>query len=139
MLLLWACVLHSHRWRLTGYPSRGNPWVALLVVGVIEIVFVSVTVSKMVEQYRCKRWAESGEYQTVERDIAGWSAGRSGYTRIYVANVGLTFRELSGGFRGELTKPGADPGLLRKGQPVRIAYREGQEGRILRIEVPSSD
>jgi hypothetical protein len=38
MLALWACVLHSHRWRLTGYPSRGNPWVAFLVVGLIEIV-----------------------------------------------------------------------------------------------------
>jgi hypothetical protein len=136
ILMLVVCVLHSHRWRLTGYPSRSNPWVMLLGVGILEIGFLSITFSKILEQHRCKRWATSGDYRTVEGDITGLSS-HSGYTKIYVANVRFSFRDLSGGFRGELTKPGASPDLLRKGQHVRIAYQEGQEGRILRIEVPS--
>jgi hypothetical protein len=137
ILVLTVCMLHSHKWRLTGYPPRSNPWGVLLVAGIIEIGFVSITLSKTVEQYRCKCWAATGDYQTVEGGITGWSVGHSGYTAIYVANVRLIFRDLSGGFRGEFTKPGVDPGLLRKGQPVRIAFHEGEEGRILRIEVPS--
>jgi hypothetical protein len=99
--------------------------------------FVSIPFSKILEQYRCKRWAASGDYETVEGEITGCSVGRGGYTSIHVANVRLTFRDLSGGFRGDFTKPGVRPDLLRKGQTVRIAYHEGQEGRILRIEVPS--
>jgi hypothetical protein len=136
ILTLVVCLLHSHKWRLTGYPPRNNPWFILLGVSVIGIGFLGITFSKVLEQYRCKRWAAGGDYQTAEGDITGWSVGHDGYTKLHVANVRLTYRDLSGGFRGEFTKPGVRPGLLCKGQPVRIAYHEGQEGRILRIEVP---
>jgi hypothetical protein len=129
-------ILHVNKWRLSGYPSRSNPWFFLFIGSVVAIAFLYLPVNKALEQHCCKRWAASGDFQTLEGDITGkWN--KKGYTHFRAADTDFAFRnDMSGGFSGKFTKPGVAPDLLQEGQHVRITYHEGQERRILRIEVP---
>jgi hypothetical protein len=126
--------LRRHDWQMTGYPqSLGNPWIGFVVGGVIMIVSTGIAYSRIAEQYRCKNWSRSGEFQIVQGEISGSQCikGRYAFT---VAGVALEYHADSAGFRGAFTTPGVPRELLRDGQVVRIAHHER---RILRIEIPS--
>jgi hypothetical protein len=131
LLVGWA---RANKWRFTGYSRKENPWPFIFIFGAMEIFFAGVTLNRVIEQSRCKRWAATGDYQVVEGEFKG--IGTRKFRYVYVGDVMIPFENDSGGFRGDFTKRGIVP---REGQPARMAYHEGRLGRILRIEVASPE
>jgi hypothetical protein len=100
------------------------------------LLFAVVQSGSIVEQGRSKEWLRTGEYDTMEGEIADCRLSRNGGAHRFRVQGVVFVCDKAGGFHGTFTVTDAPPhsAVLCNGTRVRVAHREGH---ILRIEIPA--
>jgi hypothetical protein len=135
LVLLLQVYVSQRRKRQTGdaNPAEGNSVSrSVLVLGVLVfLVFTGIGGNALLQQWRCKEWAASGQYQTVEGVISEYVRyAKPSSEQFRVGELTVSCAWQTAGYRGRFTVTDI-PDALHNGVRVRVAHRDGY---ILRLE-----